>query len=327
MKKIAIIGTGMCGLTVARELQQHALVTLYEKARSVGGRLATRYYDEHEFDHGAQFFTASTGAFQSLLTELLQAGVIARWDAKFAEFDGEHLQRIRQWQDTPTHYVGVPRMNAVAKYLSQGLDIRLSTQVLGMIKVGNKWQLQFSNSLSDELYDWIISTAPLEQTLTLLPLDYQGRAVLAEHTMQGCYALMLGFSSPLSLPFDAALIKRANISWISVNSAKPQRPAGFSLLVLASNHWADEHLNGEESWIIEQLLTEASRITQLALDKAALIKLHPWRYANVRRHAWLDDLLDTKLQLAAAGDWCHQGRVEAAYLAGIRLAKQLSKLN
>ena len=43
MTKIAIIGAGLAGLTLARALPAHAEVTLFEKSRGIGGRMATRY--------------------------------------------------------------------------------------------------------------------------------------------------------------------------------------------------------------------------------------------------------------------------------------------
>ena len=54
MTKIAIIGAGLSGLTAAHDLKEHANVTLYEKSRGVGGRLATRRAEPFSFDHGAQ---------------------------------------------------------------------------------------------------------------------------------------------------------------------------------------------------------------------------------------------------------------------------------
>ena len=42
MKKIAIIGAGLSGLTAATQLREHAEVTVFEKSRGPGGRMETR---------------------------------------------------------------------------------------------------------------------------------------------------------------------------------------------------------------------------------------------------------------------------------------------
>ena len=63
-KKIAIIGAGLAGLVCANMLKEKNTITVFEKSRGVGGRMATRYKDSFEFDQGAQYFTAKTPEFQ-----------------------------------------------------------------------------------------------------------------------------------------------------------------------------------------------------------------------------------------------------------------------
>ena len=65
--------------------------------------------------------------------------------------------------------------------------------------------------------------------------------------MQACFSLMLGFKQQQDLGFDAALVKGKDISWISVNSAKPNRPDSLCLLVHATNKWADANFEQEQA--------------------------------------------------------------------------------
>ena len=60
MTKISIIGAGLSGLSVAHLLKDYADITLFEKARGVSGRIASRRAEPYVFDHGAQYFTART---------------------------------------------------------------------------------------------------------------------------------------------------------------------------------------------------------------------------------------------------------------------------
>ena len=65
MVKIAIIGSGLAGISTALLLKDQADITLFEKARGVSGRMSTRIADPYLFDHGAQYFTVRTDAFRS----------------------------------------------------------------------------------------------------------------------------------------------------------------------------------------------------------------------------------------------------------------------
>ncbi|MFW5812000.1 MAG: FAD-dependent oxidoreductase, partial [Alkalispirochaetaceae bacterium] len=65
---IVIIGAGIAGLAAARELTRLGRsVRLLDKGRGVGGRMATRRFAGGRFDTGAQFFSARSRPFRSLL--------------------------------------------------------------------------------------------------------------------------------------------------------------------------------------------------------------------------------------------------------------------
>ena len=66
MMKIAIIGAGIAGLTCAHMLKKYNPI-IFEKSRGIGGRLATRYSDQYQFDHGAQYFTVKDKEFDKFL--------------------------------------------------------------------------------------------------------------------------------------------------------------------------------------------------------------------------------------------------------------------
>ena len=57
MKKpsIAIVGAGFSGIILAQKLKNIGEVKIFEKARGVGGRMASRIKDDFNFDFGAQF--------------------------------------------------------------------------------------------------------------------------------------------------------------------------------------------------------------------------------------------------------------------------------
>ena len=107
MVKIAIIGSGLAGISTALLLKDQADITLFEKARGVSGRMSTRMADPYLFDHGAQYFTVRTDAFRSFVHPLLDAGVIARWNANYVELDRNKIMKYIDWANEEPRYVGV----------------------------------------------------------------------------------------------------------------------------------------------------------------------------------------------------------------------------
>ncbi len=129
MANIAVIGAGLAGLTVAHHLGKTHEVSVFEKSRGVGGRMATRYADRFEFDHGAQFFTVNSTAFREFVQPMVERRVIGACCGIFAELDRDRIAKTRQWDPEYPHYVGTPGMNAVGKWLSKGYDVRRQTTI------------------------------------------------------------------------------------------------------------------------------------------------------------------------------------------------------
>ena len=106
--KLAIIGAGISGLSLANLLKDKFQITIFEKARGVSGRMSTRRAEPYFFDHGAQYFTARTDEFQKFLKPMLDNGLVKRWDARYVKFDHDQIIERKNWQDDEPRYVGVP---------------------------------------------------------------------------------------------------------------------------------------------------------------------------------------------------------------------------
>lgn len=296
-----MIGAGLSGLVFAHTMRGTAEVRLFEKSQGYGGRMSTRRQKGFQFDHGAQFFSAKTKAFQRFLDPWLDAGVIAQWSARFVEFEGNRVRGRRTWSDQPPHYIGLPGMNALGRALAERLDVATHTRVVEITGQPGSWQLHDSEGREQGEFDWVVSSIPATQAMALLPSGFTHRKILGQRHMPGCFALMLGFDTPLPFDWDAALVTQAAISWISVDSSKPGR-TGNTLLVQASNQWAEEHMALDERTITEQLLRETSRIIGLDLGHARHVALHRWRYANAGPQQGPHSLVDPDSQLASCGD-------------------------
>ncbi len=323
MKRIAIIGAGIAGLGLAREIHRLAEVTVFEKSRGYGGRMATRQSQSYQFDHGAQFFTAKSGQFESLLEPYIATGHVARWDAEFVEIESAKIICRRNWIDGPPHYVCVPQMNILAKQMAADLDVVLQTRVTQIVRMDSHWRLFDQNQVSLGDFDWVVLAIPAKQALELMPESFAGLGVIAAKQMLGCYSLMLGFKQALPLDWQAAFVSGADISWISNDSSKPGRPGCYSLLVHSTNRWAEQNLEADQEAVIAYLQAEVERVIRHDVTSADHVALQRWRYANIERQNGANFLIDPDCRLAAVGDWCIHGRIESAYLSGFGLAQEL----
>jgi predicted NAD/FAD-dependent oxidoreductase len=316
MYNIAIIGAGIAGLTLANSLKNKYNITIFEKSRGYGGRIATRRYKQHQFDHGAQFFKAKTNEFKQFIKPLIENNVIQRWDARFVEFTKGTVSRQTQWDDELPHYVGYPSMNNIGHALAQDLTIHLNTKVLTVNKK-KYWELFGENNISLGAFDWVVSTLPAKQSNDLLHKFMQ--QTIKEDHITPCYSLMLGLTKQQDLGFDAALVKELDLSWISVDSSKPGRNGKTCLLVHSTNKWATENIELDLELVREHLIKELTKI--ITIPEYELLKVHRWLYANCKKNSGEKYYLNPDFKLAICGDSFLSGRVESAFLSAHHLAE------
>ena len=321
---IAIIGAGLSGLSLASGLKDYASVTIFEKARGVGGRMSTRYADNFQFDHGAQFFTARSKSFQRFLKPFIEQDIVQEWRPKVVTLEHGYKPYKHDWFEP--HYIASPKMNMLCKLLADEHNVRLKTQIIQLSQDSDDWFLTDINNVRHGPFDWVISSAPAPQTKALLPQKFPGYDSFFNTKMQGCYSLMLGFSEDLKLNWNAAKVKNSPIEWMAVDSSKPSRDSDYSLLVQTSNEWAESHIEDDQDHIRVILLGEVERLLERSIRNAVYTSLHRWCYANTSVDEDLENngyFIDQKLKLAACGDWCVEGHVESAFLSARSLALTL----
>lgn len=327
--KIAIIGAGISGIILANEIKKIAEVTLFEKSRGVGGRMSTRSIENYQFDHGAQHFTPKTAAFADFLQPLLEQKVVKQWDAEFCEIDlDDNKITKRRWSDKYPHYVAVPKMNSLCKYLAQGLDVKLQIQVKNLEKQSDKkWEVFDLENKSLGIFDLVISTAPAPQSAALMPQDFCYLELIKKIKMVGCFATMLAFEKKPPISWQAALVKNSKISWISFDSTKPQRlnqgPNQLCLVAHSANSWAEEHMEDDINLVQQELIYEISKIVGFDATRAKYANVHRWRYANIAKQDGEKALFDESNNLAVCGDWLIHGRVESAFISAMALADRI----
>ena len=308
--EIAIIGAGMAGLACATELSRAGRdVTLIDKGRGPGGRMATRRTEiggeTVRFDHGAQYFTARESGFQEQVARWESEGVVARWPAA-----GEDA------------WVGTPAMNAPIKALAEPFEVQWAARVTDIAKGEQGWLLNVDDEIHE--FDSVVVAIPAEQAAELLERVHAEFADRARRTKsRPCWALMVHFAHRLECGDVMRGGEDETVSWAARNGAKPGRDGSESWVVHGSPDWSAAHLEEEAESVagllLDAFLHQAKVMPQAPLHMAA----HRWRFAMAKPVEGPDALWDADARLGVAGDWLIAPRVEAAWLSGTRLARAI----
>lgn len=318
---IAIIGAGIAGITLARAISPAADVTIFEKSRGIGGRMANRRREGFAFDHGAQYFTARSPAFKAVAEQAVEEGHAGIWPKAVHTLKADGL--VTDTRPPELRHIGVPGMSAFANGLADGLHIRKETTVARLAASEGGWALSDNEGHDLGRFDLVISTSPAPQTSRLMPEAFSGHAALKTVEMSGCFTLMIGIDGPLDLGFEAARIEDPVLSWIAAEASKPGRSGRTALTIHSRNDWAEANLERDRGEVQAEMLQSLRQLLGRDFSTASWIDLHRWRYANVERPCGQPFLFDTALGLGACGDWCLGNRVEAAAESARALSERM----
>jgi renalase len=310
MSKIAIIGAGFSGLVLANELKtnRNFEITFFEKSRGIGGRMATRYNEKWEFDHGTPFFEAKNSQFVNFLQPLIQSDIIAKWRPKITNNSMIHIN------DDIEYYIGTPKINSLPKALSNGFNIQFETKITKMERQENKWHLTDDQSRKYGGFDFIITSTPPAQTYDILPDSCSYKGTLPTYEMLPQFVCLFGFDE-LKTNFDIMQVQNSKIETIVLNHTKNGRSSKPSVVVYSSVKWSEENVNMDKNEVGRELLSE---LEHLLNTTPQMIQTHRWLYSRPKAKSDLLTLVDHNLNIFSCGDWLSTGTIEGAFLSGIK---------
>ena len=331
-QRVAVVGAGISGLACARVLAEQGVeVTLFDKGRGPGGRLATRRAEGFSFDHGAQFFTAKDPGFARRVRSWLEQGVVAPWSPREVEISlgpAGRGQRVRP-REHP-RYVAQPGMSALARHLAEGLDLRQGIRVEAASRAQDGlWLTCASAAAADSTaregpFDAVALALPAPQAAPLV--EALAPALLPEvlrARLTPCHALLAGWDAPLAVEFDAATVLGSPLAWAARSASKPGRGGSEGWVAHASAAWSEAHLERPAAELVPLLAAALSEALGAPLPAPRFLEAHRWRYALAAVPLASGCLFDPAAMVGACGDWCNGPRVESAWLSGVALAGRL----
>ena len=319
MKKIAIVGAGVAGLTALQTLAEHAHVTVFDKSRGSGGRLASKLLNDSSWDMGAQFIRAHTEEFRLTLAQWESQGWISRWP-------------VTPWRISPNaqapspdgvdRFTGTPRMTALSRHLLTKASEFIGSARIVSTHFDGSWHLQDEDGRKYGPFDALVINTPPQQALPLLPEVSPLRDQVAQCEMLPCWTLLLSFDEPLKVPFDAAFVSDSPLAWIARNNSKTGRAAEEAWVLQASHDWSRDHCEHPREQV-QQALLQAFADACGTLPPLREQWLHRWLYAIPEQSPALGALADASHNLVITGDWCQHGSVEGAWISGNIAARKL----
>jgi len=225
-----------CALRLKRSGEQ---VQVFDKGRGPGGRMSTRRMQtplgEIRWDHGAQFFTARSDAFQEAVRSWQEVGAVAEWSGKFLTLG----QSDNSASKDDTKYVGAPGMNGVIRYMANEMDVAWGRRAQTISGEPGNWDIGFEDGPSEQGFEKVVVAVPAEQASDLFRTLAPSFAEEASSvTSAPCWAVLLAYDAPLDAGFDAAKISNGPLSWIARNSSKPGRDDAEAWVLHASPEWS-----------------------------------------------------------------------------------------
>ncbi|MDF3130915.1 FAD-dependent oxidoreductase [Kiritimatiellaeota bacterium B1221] len=326
---IIILGAGVTGLTAARYLQdQGRKVTLLDKGRGLGGRVATRRLGEASniqgrWDHGAQFAT-----FRD--PDLIEH--LKKWDS---------WECMKPWipgHQNPTLYRQRPLagMNALAKALATGLEVHRSQQIERIEKAAGGWKLT-ANSGQIFTAPHLISTIPLPQFHELarnshLDLTPGEQEKILSVRYDRCLTLLAETDGPSGLAAPGFVqVQNGTIETI-IDQHQKGISSAYTLVANATPAFSLEWFRRDRD--LAATLLRAS-LQERIRSRILSVQIHGWKFAKATRR--IDaNFLRLANDIALAGDGFSAGtpdtspdlpaRIESAMLSGVFAAKTFAPL-
>ncbi len=309
---VVVVGAGISGVACAQVLVAAGVdVTVLDRGRVVGGRMASKRHDGRPVDIGASYFTVSDPAFDAVVRDWEARGLARPWTDTFDAFSGDGHERK----------TGAVRWAAPAGLRTLVTDLASGLQIRGQHHVESVDRADGTLTVDGLAADAVVLAMPDPQAARALSPALDEVAAALTDPFQPVLNLTAFWADRCWKPLDGAFVNDDPvINWIADDGRR--RGDGASVLVAHSTpDFARPYL--EHPADAADAMTAALRRVLDIESVPVVTQVHRWTFGKPAGQREQPFFLGAD-GVGVCGDaWSTRPRVESAFLSGRALGSAL----
>jgi len=307
---VVVVGAGIAGVACAVELAAAGVpVRVVDRARTVGGRMASKRIDGRPVDLGAAYFTVRDAEFAQVVARWRTAGLARPWTSELAVF-GKGGDRSRA--PGPVRWAAPGGLRSLVAALAEGLPVELEREVT---RVGP------GPTVDGDAADAVVLAMPDPQARRLLDRGTSAGAAVAGREWRPVIAVAAGWQRREWPPMPAAFVNDHPVLSLVADDGD-RRGDGAPVLVAHTTNDIARRYDASPDEVVGPVLDTLRTLLGLRTDPV-WTHAHRWRYASPPGDRDAAFHLDTD-GIGLAGDSWGSARVETAWRSGTALGRALA---
>jgi hypothetical protein len=287
---VIVVGAGIAGLACARELIDAGVpARVLERGRVVGGRLASKRFDDRYADIGAAYLTADDPAFLGRLESWRIAGLAYPWTDTFTVFEDGR----RTTAAGPVRWRAPGGLRSLAEDMARELDVTLAHEVTEVPRA-----------------DAVVLAMPGPQARRITSLDL-------EQTWSPVLTAVLTYPQRSWPDFHGAFVNGHPVLATVCDDGDRRGDHAPVLVAHSTGDFARPRL-GDPAAAARDL--ESAVRDLLGLPPAESVRVHRWTYAQPEP---VPGRFHRQGRVYLAGDAFGRPRVQTAWQSGVAVARDI----
>ena len=280
MKDFCIVGSGIAGSVIAKELAKENSVEIFDKAKGPGGRSSNRRYkDNLSFDHGLQYISPKSNKFRKFIQNLEKKKAVTRWE-------NNHLDLTFEKKETSIKYIGNRGNNYISKYLIKNIKTNYKSTVTNVKFNSNYWVITLNNK-DKVFFRNLVLTCPFPQ-LKKLSYKYLTKEIVnINPQMVPNITVMAVYKDCAQLPISSIKFDDSVIAWAAHENTKKRFISRKSLWTIqCTEKFSKKNINvirKNKKKYEKIILKKFEALTGFQAKKVIFQNIHGWKYAYKKK--------------------------------------------